>query len=127
MKIQGKFLSQDSADKAVTTILYSLDKRSQLQPSQIYLCLSTQLTALLTRTMLIFHHIQQSGNTNGNSILYTPSLPEGGQQDRLTVQLQLKRSNTLNETSSQTVASPTPKQTAQGDVMVPRGFDVDEH
>lgn len=77
--------------------------------------------------MLIFHHIQQSGNTNGNSILYTPYLPEGGQQDRLTVQLQLKRSNTLNETSSQTVASPTPKQTAQGEVMVPRGFDVDEH
>lgn len=43
--------------------------------------------------MFIFHHIQQSGNTNGNNIyiLYTPHLPEEGQQDGLTVQLQLKK------------------------------------
>lgn len=34
VKIQGKFLSQDSPDKALTAILYSLDKTSQFQCSQ---------------------------------------------------------------------------------------------
>lgn len=46
VKIQEKFLSQDSADKALTAILYSLGKASQFQCSQISLCVSTQLTAL---------------------------------------------------------------------------------
>lgn len=80
--------------------------------------------------MSISHHTHQLGNTNGNNniyILHTLHLPEEGQQDCLTLQLQLKSSNTLNETLSQIVALPTPKQTAQGEVMVPCGFDVDEH
>lgn len=37
VKIQGKFLSQESPDKALTAILYSLDKTSQFQRSQISL------------------------------------------------------------------------------------------
>lgn len=79
--------------------------------------------------MWIFHHIQQLGNTNGNNIylLYILHLPEERQQDWLALQLQLKNSNTSNGTLSQIVALPTPKQSAQGEVIVPRGFDVDDH